>query len=58
MKTLQKIALALVIVVFSSATINAQSYKHAVKNSKRVIIEKSVLPKLAAAVVVIGSINI
>ncbi|GAF98215.1 unnamed protein product, partial [marine sediment metagenome] len=39
MKTLQKIALALVIVVFSTTNLSAQTYKHAIKNAKRVVVE-------------------
>lgn len=39
MKTLQKLAIALVIVVFSTATLSAQTYKKASKNAKRVVIE-------------------
>ncbi len=39
MKTVKKLTIALVIVVFSTATLSAQTYKKAVKNSKRVVIE-------------------
>lgn len=40
MKTLKKLTIALVIVVFSTATLSAQTYKKATKNAKRVVIEK------------------
>jgi len=39
MKTLQKLALVTLAVVFLAANLSAQSYKHAIKNSKRVVIE-------------------
>lgn len=39
MKTIQKLAIALVIVVFSTTCLSAQTYKHAIKNAKRVVIE-------------------
>jgi len=39
MKTIKKIIAALVIVVFSTAILSAQTYKHATKNAKRVVIE-------------------
>ena len=39
MKTSNKIALVLVFVVFLTAGLSAQSYKYAVKNAKRVVVE-------------------
>ena len=39
MKTLKKLAIALVIVVFTTSSLSAQSYNHSIKNAKRVVIE-------------------
>lgn len=39
MKTINKIALVLAIAIFTTAGLSAQSYKHAVKNAKKVVIE-------------------
>ncbi len=39
MKTIKKIALVLALAIFTTAGLNAQSYKHAVKNAKRVVVE-------------------
>ncbi len=39
MKTINKIALVLAFAIFSTASLSAQSYKHAVKSAKKVVIE-------------------